>query len=127
MARQPFPAVIQLQTINACNAACTMCPYPLFKGRFTRGRMDDALFAKITEEISEHPEVDTFVPMLQNEPFLDRHILRRVKEFKTRTGGRVAVELVTNGAFLTDETVKLIGGSGLDVQDISHDAISPEV
>ena len=127
MARQPFPAVIQLQTINACNAACTMCPYPLFKGRFTRGRMDDALFEKITSEISEHPEVDTFVPMLQNEPFLDRHILRRVKEFKARTGGRVAVELVTNGAFLTAETVELIRDSGLDVLDISLDAISPEV
>ena len=127
MAEKPFPAVIQLQTINACNAACTMCPYPLFKGRFARGRMDDALFEKITEEIAGQPEVDTFVPMLQNEPFLDRRILERVKHFKSRTGGRVAVELVTNGAFLNEDTVERIRDSGLDVLDISLDAISPAV
>jgi len=106
MERRPFPTVIQLQTINACNAACTMCPYPLFKRRFTPGRMDDALFEKITDEIAQHSEVDTFVPMLQNEPFLDRRILERVRAFKAKTGGRVAVELVTNGAFLTQDTVE---------------------
>jgi radical SAM protein with 4Fe4S-binding SPASM domain len=127
MARQPFPAVIQLQTINACNAACTMCPYPLFKGKFTKGRMDDALFDKVADEIAHHPEVDTFVPMLQNEPFLDKRILDRVKAFKERTGGRVAVELVTNGAFLTEDTVEHIRTSGLDVLDISLDALSREV
>jgi len=127
MARQPFPAVIQLQTINACNAACTMCPYPLYKGKFERGRMDDTLFDRITDEIAEHPEVDTFVPMLQNEPFLDRRILDRVKAFKQKTGGRVAVELVTNGAFLDPETIERIRDSHLDVLDISLDALSREV
>ena len=127
MERRPFPTVIQLQTINACNAACTMCPYPLFKRRFTPGRMDDALFEKITDEIAQHPEVDTFVPMLQNEPFLDRRILERVRAFKTKTGGRVAVELVTNGAFLTKDTVERIRDSGLDVLDISLDALDRDV
>jgi radical SAM protein with 4Fe4S-binding SPASM domain len=127
MARRPFPAVIQLQTINACNAACTMCPYPLFKGRFAKGRMDDFLFNKIVDEIAQHREVDTFIPMLQNEPFLDKRILDRVKAFKEKTGGRVAVELVTNGAFLTEETVERIRDSNLDILDISLDALSREV
>ena len=40
MAGSPFPRVIQLQTINACQAACKMCPYPAFKDVFARGRMD---------------------------------------------------------------------------------------
>ena len=127
MAASPFPRLIQLQTINACQAACKMCPYPLYKNAFPRGRMDDALFDKVASEIAEHPEAGTFVPMLQNEPFLDKHIFEKVKRFKALTGGRVRVELVTNGSFLTDETIERIRDSGLDSLDISLDALSREV
>ena len=127
MARSPFPKVIQLQTINACQAACKMCPYPAFKDVFARGRMDDALFDKITDEIARHPEVETFVPMLQNEPFLDKHIFEKIARFKARTAGRVSVELVTNGALLTDEHIARLRDAELDVLDISLDALSREV
>jgi radical SAM protein with 4Fe4S-binding SPASM domain len=124
MAAQPFPALIQLQTINACNASCIMCPYPLFKKEFPRGRMDDALFDKIIAEIAERPEVRTFVPMLQNEPFLDKKLFDRIARFKQLTRGRVEVELVTNGAFLTAEAIERIREVELDVLDISLDAVS---
>ena len=127
MAAAPFPRLIQLQTINACNAACAMCPYPVFKDVFPRGRMEDALFDRVTDEIARHPEVKAFIPMLQNEPFLDRRIFEKVKRFKAATGGRVRVELVTNGAFLTEENVARIAESGLDVVDVSLDALSREV
>ena len=127
MARYPFPRAIQLQTINACQASCVMCPYPVFKDAFQRGRMDEALFDKITDEIAGRTDVDTFIPMLQNEPFLDKRLLERVRRFKDRTGGRVKVELVTNGAFLSDDTVAQIRESRLDVLDISLDALSREV
>jgi radical SAM protein with 4Fe4S-binding SPASM domain len=89
--------------------------------------MDDELFDKITEEIAEHPEVETFVPMLQNEPFLDKHIFEKIARFKRRTAGRVSVELVTNGALLTDEHIARLRDSELDVLDISLDALSREV
>jgi radical SAM protein with 4Fe4S-binding SPASM domain len=127
MAAAPFPRLIQLQTINACNAACAMCPYPVYKDVFPRGRMDDALFDRVTEEIARHPEAKVFIPMLQNEPFLDKRIFEKVKRFKAATGGRVRVELVTNGAFLTEENVGRIAESGLDVVDVSLDALSREV
>jgi radical SAM protein with 4Fe4S-binding SPASM domain len=127
MAAQPFPRIVQLQTINACNAACAMCPYPLYKDVFPRGRMDDALFDKVAEEIATREEVRTFVPMLQNEPFLDKRLFDRIASFKQRSEGRVTVELVTNGAFLTDDNIARIRACGLDVLDISLDALSREV
>jgi len=127
MAALPFPRGIQLQTINACQASCTMCPYPVMKKRFPRGRMDDALFDKVIAEVAEHSEVDTFIPMLQNEPFLDKHLFEKIKRFKRVTGGRVAVELVTNGAFLTEETIAEIRDARLDVLDVSLDAVSRDV
>lgn len=123
MGAAPFPRMVQLQTINACNAACTMCPYPLFERVFPRGRMDDDLFERLITEIAGHPEVNTFIPMLQNEPMLDRHLFDRIARFKALTGGRVAVELVTNGALLTEDAVERIARSGLDVLDISLDAL----
>ncbi len=126
MAALPFPKGIQLQTINACQASCAMCPYPIFKDVFARGRMDDALFDKVIAEIAEHPEVDTFIPMLQNEPFLDKHLFEKIARFKALTGGRVKVELVTNGAFLSDENIARIRESGLDTLDVSLDAVSRE-
>jgi molybdenum cofactor biosynthesis enzyme MoaA len=104
-----------------------MCPYPLFKKVFPRGRMDDALFDKVITELAAHPEVKTFVPMLQNEPLLDKQLFQRIARFKALTHGRVAVELVTNGALLTDDTIEQIRASDLDVLDISLDALSRDV
>jgi MoaA/NifB/PqqE/SkfB family radical SAM enzyme len=127
MARAPFPKVIQLQTINACQAACKMCPYPAFKNVFPRGRMADDLFDKVIDEIAQQPEVETFVPMLQNEPLLDKHLFEKIARFKRRTAGRVSVELVTNGALLTDEHIARLRDAELDVLDISLDALSRDV
>jgi radical SAM protein with 4Fe4S-binding SPASM domain len=126
MARMPFPQAIQLQTINACQAACIMCPYPSVKDNFPRGRMDDDLFDKVTDEIARQPEVSTFIPMLQNEPFLDKRLFEKIARFKQRTGGRVAVELVTNGAFLTDENIARMRDAELDILDVSLDAINKQ-
>ncbi|HUF28036.1 MAG TPA: radical SAM protein [Gemmatimonadaceae bacterium] len=126
MAASPFPQAIQLQTINACQAACRMCPYPLFQDAFPRGRMDDALFDKVTSEIAGHPEVQAFIPMLQNEPFLDKRLFDMIGRFKEATGNRIGVELVTNGAFLTDDNIARIRAARLDVLDISLDALSRE-
>jgi radical SAM protein with 4Fe4S-binding SPASM domain len=126
MAALPFPSVIQLQTINACQAACIMCPYSTYSKVFRRGRMDDELFEKVIAEIAEHPEVRAFVPMLQNEPLLDKKLFDRIARFKLLTGGRVQVELVTNGAFLTSDVVAEIRKVKLDVLDISLDAVTKE-
>jgi radical SAM protein with 4Fe4S-binding SPASM domain len=126
MAALPFPSGIQLQTINACQAACIMCPYSTYSKAFPRGRMDDELFEKVIAEIAAHPEVRAFVPMLQNEPLLDKKLFDRIARFKQVTGGRVQVELVTNGAFLTDDVVAQIRAVGLDVLDVSLDAVTKE-
>lgn len=124
MAALPFPQWIQLQTINACQAACRMCPYPLFKDTFPRGRMDDALFEKLAEEIVSREEVHAFIPMLQNEPLLDKRVFERVARIRELSAGRIKTELVTNGALLTEETIGRIRESRLDILDISLDALS---
>ena len=126
MAAFPFPQSIQLQTINACQAACIMCPYPVVKDNFTRGRMDEALFDRIAEEVASRQESRTFVPMLQNEPFLDKRLFDRIARFRRVAGPRIEVELVTNGAFLTDENIEKMRAAELDILDVSLDAVQRE-
>ena len=126
MAASPFPRAIQLQTLNACQAACVMCPWPRFKDEFPRGRMDDDLFDRISDEIASRTDVEAFIPMLQNEPLLDKRLFERIARFKARTAGRVKVELVTNGAFLTADAIDRIRDVRLDVLDISLDALHRE-
>jgi radical SAM protein with 4Fe4S-binding SPASM domain len=127
MEHHPFPGVVQVQTINACNAACIMCPYGKTPQPKLGGRMDEALWEKIVTEISGRPEVETFIPMLQNEPFLDQNILQKVASFKEKSKGPVHVELVTHGGLLTDESIEMIRRSKLDVLSISVDSIHREV
>jgi radical SAM protein with 4Fe4S-binding SPASM domain len=86
--------------------------------------MEDALFDKVMDEIAEHSEMDTFIPMLQNEPFLDKRLFEKIARFKARTGGRVVVELVTNGAFLTAANIEKMRDAELDVLDVSLDALN---
>ena len=126
MAALPFPRLIQLQTLNACQASCVMCPWPEFRDVFPRGRMDDDLFDRIAAEVAAHPEVRSFVPMLQNEPFLDKRLFDRIARFRAVAGRRAQVELVTNGAFLTEDAIARIRAVELDVLDISLDALHRE-
>jgi radical SAM protein with 4Fe4S-binding SPASM domain len=126
MAALSFPRLVQLQTLNACQASCVMCPWPEFRDLFPRGRMDDDLFDRIAEEVASRPEARSFVPMLQNEPFLDKRLFDRIARFRAMAGHRVQAELVTNGAFLTDENIARIRDVELDVLDISLDALHRE-
>ncbi len=45
--RYLFPEVLQIQTINRCNASCAMCPYPYTIHLQPRVVMDDELYTKI--------------------------------------------------------------------------------
>src|SRR3954467_12968076 len=77
-----FPTVVQVQTVNRCNASCRMCPYPSTWALTPREVMDAALFSKIAAECASSSEMHDFVPMAQNEPLLDTKLASRIAEFK---------------------------------------------
>src|SRR3989304_557757 len=78
MAAAPFPWLIQLQTINACQAACLMCPYPIFKDKFPRGRMDDALFGDLAIGIHEDLSGLGGQAFRGAQPQEDKHIFEKI-------------------------------------------------
>jgi len=43
------PFAVQIQTINRCNASCSMCPYATTQKADTPRRMDEDLYIEILE------------------------------------------------------------------------------
>jgi radical SAM protein with 4Fe4S-binding SPASM domain len=119
-----FPAVVQVQTINRCNASCRMCPYPTTWALEPREVMSDALYSKIAAECASAPELHDFVPMAQNEPLLDPKLPQRIVEFKGQALPHQVVELVTNGSALTPARFQQLEEAGLDLLTISVNANS---
>jgi radical SAM protein with 4Fe4S-binding SPASM domain len=121
-----FPTVIQVQTINRCNARCGMCPYPYTIHLEPREVMEDALFTKIVQECAGEPELRDFVPMAKNEPLLDPKLETRIAEFKAAAAPHQIVELVTNGSALTPARFQRLVESGVDLLTVSLSAATPE-
>jgi len=74
---------VQIQTIDACNARCIMCPHKSIE--HTGKAIDDDLFIRIVDQIaeqvgtglvSEMVKVDLF---FQNEPLIDRKLFERAR------------------------------------------------
>jgi len=120
--RYLFPEVLQIQTINRCNASCAMCPYPYTIHLQSRVVMDDELYTKIAEECASEKTFKVFVPMSKNEPLLDARLEERVSEFKKLAKPHQVVELVTNGSALTPARFERLVNSGVDLLTISLSA-----
>lgn len=119
-----FPAVLQVQTINRCNARCGMCPYPYTTHLQPREIMDDALYSKIVRECAAEEEFKELVPMSKNEPLLDPQLEDRIAEFKRSARPHQSVELVTNGSALTPARFERLVRSGVDLITISVSAFT---
>jgi len=121
-----FPAALQVQTINRCNAKCGMCPYPYTIHLQPRESMDDALYSKIVAECAAEPDLQEFVPMSKNEPLLDPKLEARIAEFKAVAAPHQMVEIVTNGSALTPARFSRLVKSGVDLISISLSAYTEE-
>lgn len=124
--KELFPMVLQVQTINRCNARCNICPYPYTIHLQPREVMDDELFSKIVAECVTEPDLHDFVPMSKNEPLLDTRLEKRVAEFKARALPHQMVELVTNGSGLTPARAEALIASGVDLITVSVNAASEQ-
>ena len=80
--KEIFPAVVQIQTVNRCNGACRMCPYPYTTHQEEERSMPDDLWQKIIQECAKEPSCKILVPMSKNEPLLDPKLPQRISQFR---------------------------------------------
>lgn len=97
-----FPQKVQLQTIDACNYRCGLCPYPtLSKGR-ARTRMDVSLLDRIIGDVRGAGRQVQLCLMLQNEPLLDHRFGHLLEQAHSASDAVSSVAAVTNGSMLSD-------------------------
>jgi uncharacterized Fe-S cluster-containing radical SAM superfamily protein len=99
-----YPALVHMETVAVCNAACTFCPYTELDRKGTR--MSDALIEKIIDDLTDIPRDLKFhlSPYKVSDPFLESRlfdILARVNEKLPNAG----ISLITNGSALTERNI----------------------
>lgn len=110
-----FPRALEIQTTNACNARCSVCPHNEVVGELGVGRMATDLLFKILDECADRREhIEWLMPYYNNEPFTDKRMLEVLRFIRTNIGCKI--EISTNGALLSpDLGAVLIEEALLDV------------
>jgi pyruvate-formate lyase-activating enzyme len=120
-----FPQIVQLAITNVCDMACGHCPHPVFKrsGTYRASYMNMDLYRKIADEVAVHPESSLRL-FGWGEPLLHPDLVEMVGYAKDRGVG--ITNLITNGLQLNPEVSRGLIRSGLDVLEVSLDALSRE-
>jgi len=119
-----FPAYLEIETINACNARCPMCTIADWERGYSP--MTDELFNKISAEVIEHAEDVERVSLYRDgEPLIDKKLPERVATLKD--GGIKTTAITTNVSLLDEAKAKDLLRAGLDLFILSIDSLEKEV
>lgn len=120
----PFFVKIQIQTDSRCNARCETCPYPVTRTKLPQGKMDDALFYEIADQLAGQGVERTSL-FLMNEPLVDPRIEKFTQYLKEKDPHTTAL-IFTNGYLLTGDRAKALCDAGVDEIDISVNGFDEE-
>lgn len=121
LSRGRFPAVVRVETTNACNARCKICPHSELKR--TIRRMDDELFTRIIDECARYGCKEAHLHNF-GEPLLDKQLEDRVRYAKQK--GLDKVKIFSNGSLLDEDRARGLIEAGLDEIKISFDGATRE-
>ncbi len=117
------PIEVVIESTNACNLKCPMCPRFQDNTMSTRGigLMDMAVFTKIVDQIKDFSE--TIDLHLAGEPLMHPKIIDMIN-YCGSYGLKTVIH--TNASFLTEKKSRELVNSALTVLDISFDGNSKE-
>ncbi len=121
LARRRFPDVVRVETTNACNARCTICPHRRMQRPIRR--MDDQRFAQIVDECARHGCREIHLHNF-GEPLLDRSLEERIRYAKRRRLKKV--KIFSNGSLIDAGRARGLVAAGLDEIKISIDGATRE-
>jgi wyosine [tRNA(Phe)-imidazoG37] synthetase (radical SAM superfamily) len=119
-----FPKYVDIETVNQCNARCTMCGVD-FRRRGRTRFMSDAVFAAILTQLAAHARQVERVGLAVNcEPLLDAGLERRIRAVKD--AGIAKAFVSTNAELLTPRRGRALLEAGVDVIYLSIDSLRKE-
>ena len=112
-------STIEIETVNRCNGKCSFCPVNrrLDSRPFTK--MDDDLFKKIINELSNIRYTGTIGLQSNNEPLLDKNIISKLNMIKAVCPTAITF-MYTNGTLLTVEKMMQILDAGVKIIQIDN-------
>ncbi len=126
--KEGFPSQVIVDATEICNLACVHCPHPEFKkSKHYDGRhLNVELHHKMVCEVKEHGKGMTqYIRYTSNgEPLVHPHIYEMLGDAVANSG--VFVTLTTNGTLLKGKAIDRLLEIGLDLVDVSIDALTPE-
>jgi len=121
LARRRFPAVVRIETTNACNARCVICPHHRIKRPIRT--MDDGLFTKIIDECAAFGCKEVHLHNF-GEPLLDKRLEERICYAKSKALRKVRI--FSNGSLINRKRARGLIEAGLDEIKISLDGATRE-
>src|SRR5574340_1152632 len=97
-----FPAVVRIETTNACNARCVICPHRSLKRPIQH--IDDDLFRRVVDECAQQRCREVHLHNF-GEPLLDKRLEGRVRYAKAQ--GIPKVKIFSNGSLFTRERARV--------------------
>ncbi len=116
-----FPPKVRIETTNACNAKCVICPHH----KMTREvqRIDGDLYRRIIDECVEYGCREVHLHNF-GEPFLDK----RLEEFVAyaKGAGLPKVKIFSNGSIISEQRARGVLQAGIDEIKVSFDGATAE-
>ncbi len=118
-----FPPVVIVNVTNVCNLACVHCAHPVIKKRadYKPMFMSETVFEKVAKEVSQNKitvmRIASDGEALIHPRFFD--FIKIAKSYKI-----YPVNLTTNASFMDEKACQKILDSGIDVVDVSIDALN---
>jgi molybdenum cofactor biosynthesis enzyme MoaA len=123
-----FPSQIIADITEQCNLSCIHCSHaeykknPLYKGRHMSSEVHTKMIREIAEDGKGHIQYLRYTAM--GEPLLHPQIFDFLNQAKREAG--TTVSLTTNGTLLDAKSAGHLFDAGVDIVDISLDALTPE-
>jgi radical SAM protein with 4Fe4S-binding SPASM domain len=121
LVRHDFPSVVRIETTNACNACCTICPRRIIQRPIMH--MNTALYVRLIDECVAFSCREIHLHNF-GEPLMDKQLEDRVTYAKRK--GIKKVKIFSNGSLLDTNRAKGLIEAGLDEIKISFDGASKE-
>ena len=103
----PMFSHVEIETYNRCNGGCNFCPVSTQNETRAERFMDDKLFYKIIDELSDLDYSGRLALFSNNEPFLDDRIIEFHK-YARKNVPHARMHIFTNGSKLTIEKLEAV-------------------
>jgi len=99
-AKRISPHILQIETSNACNARCLMCPHKSMKRKIQIMKLED--FKKVLDNVMKNYKIKRLTMNGFGEPLMDKTIIEKIR-YANKRYPKLKVDVFTNASLLTKE------------------------